>query len=110
MISVKNIIFIVFILMATLIAILSIKNYRAAEKKFHKWSFNGIVDDITYDDKGYPVIIVNSDDYDLGLSQYYFDHMIQKGDSIKKDSGQLTIKLIKKNNGKIIVFPMFSHK
>jgi hypothetical protein len=75
-----------------------------AEKAYHRYTFNGIVDKVTYDEKSIPSVTIKGKTYYLGSSYWNFNHLISEGDSIKKDSGDTIVKLVKHENWKIIIF------
>ena len=67
------------------------------------YHFNGIVDSVSYDIKGFATIIVKGSHYYLGDTGWDFDHnRIQKGDSIIKERNSMIIKLIKPN-GQVVI-------
>ena len=69
-----------------------------------KCHFKGVVKKIDYNDKSTPTVTINSRTYGLAGSHFNFNRLIEKGDSLEKDSGRTKIKLIKHNGGKVIVF------
>ena len=75
-----------------------------ARKLISGYHFNGVVDKVEYDAKSIPTVKVNGKDYYLGSTNWNFNHLITQGDSIEKDSGNLTVKLIKQKSGRVLVF------
>jgi len=67
------------------------------------YNFAGVVRSVTYDEKGTPIIRINSQEYVLNAG-YNFDYQIEKGDSLKKTKGSSIYTLIKQKTGKVIVF------
>ncbi len=65
--------------------------------------FNGIVESVKYDIKGFPTLTINRVDYKL-VGPYRFNHQIETGDTFIKFKGNIHYKLIKHNTGKIIRF------
>ncbi len=65
--------------------------------------FNGIVETVKYDIKGFPTLTINRVDYRL-VGPYRFDHQIETGDTLIKLKGNIHYKLIKRQTGKIIRF------
>ena len=76
----------------------------AGEKMMLKLRFNGIVEKVEYDRQSVPTVTINGKIYYLGSTSWGFNHLISKGDSLLKDSGNMTVKLIKNKNGKVIIF------
>jgi hypothetical protein len=75
-----------------------------ARKIVLKYSFSGIVEKVVYDKKSIPNVTIDGKTYYLGSTSWNFNYLIAKGDSLKKDSGNITVKLIKHKNGKVIIF------
>jgi hypothetical protein len=69
-----------------------------------KYRFRGVVQVVIYDDKGTPDVTVNGVKYKLSYNDWNFDHQIQKGDSLIKESNIMVIKLVKLNSGDVIFF------
>jgi hypothetical protein len=65
--------------------------------------FNGIVQSINYETKGFPEISVNGRKYYFA-NEYNFRDQIEQGDSIFKYSGRLECTLIKKKTGRALIF------
>lgn len=82
------------------IAFFYIKGY----KMNLKLEFNGLVEDVQYDIKGIPSVTVSENTYYLSWNDWYFNHRIQKGDSLIKKRNSLLIMLIKQKSGEVIVF------
>jgi len=74
-----------------------------SSKKYLGYKFNGEVIHVEYNNKGYPEVTVNGEQYMLGMG-VNFDHMIEEGDSLKKDSGDTKVILVKARSGKVIIF------
>lgn len=66
------------------------------------WHFNGIVENVRYDQKDIPYVQVNGKEYYLA-ARYKFDRKIAKGDSISKSKGSTVYKLTKPS-GEVIIF------
>jgi hypothetical protein len=75
-----------------------------ATRLVSSYHFNGVVDKVEYDGKSIPTVTVNGKDYYLGSTNWNFNHLISRGDSIEKDSGILMVKLIKQKSGRVLVF------
>jgi len=71
-------------------------------KKNLAYEFSGVVEDVNYDVKGSPYVTVKHKTYYLSEG-WNFQHLIEKGDSIKKKKNNFEVKLIKQNN-KIYTF------
>jgi hypothetical protein len=95
-----------YIFILALIAFLgnTLYSHMAAEKVILKFRFKGIVEKVEYDGKSVPSVTINGKIYYLGSTSWGFNHLISKGDSLLKDSGNMTVKLIKNKNGKVIIF------
>jgi hypothetical protein len=66
-------------------------------------SFNGKVDNVTYDIKDMPTVNINGVSYFIGAF-YNFNHNIKVGDSLVKIKGDYKFKLIKKSSGEIFYY------
>jgi hypothetical protein len=73
------------------------------EKRNIKYYFKGVAEKVTYDDKGDLIVTVKGKLYDLTSTNWNFNYLIKKGDTIEKDSGNLVVKLIKHGNGNVII-------
>jgi hypothetical protein len=94
----------IYLLAAVAFVTYGIYTHITVEKKNLKYKFNGVIEKVSYDDKGDPSITIKGKIYDLTSNSWNFNHLICKGDSLKKDSGKLAIKLVKHKNGKVIIF------
>jgi len=81
---------------------LAIRNKKAI-KQIYDLEFNGVVQVIDYDQKGFPTVEVANNNYYLSLG-YNFEYKIQQGDSIFKKRGSFIVVLKKKNTGAIFKF------
>lgn len=77
---------------------------RRAEEATLKYKFNGIAQKVEYDKKSTPRVTINGVYYYLGSNSWNFNHLIAKGDSMIKDSNNITIKLIKHETGRVLIF------
>lgn len=77
--------------------------YRKAHIRNLNNHFYGVVDSVNYDVKGIPTVIVNKNKYYLSAG-YNFDHQIERGDKLKKDSGSAIYILTKHKTNKIFRF------
>jgi len=68
------------------------------------YEFKGVVQNVEYDIQGSPDVFVNGRKYSLGYNGWNFGYNIQKGDSLIKDKGTMTVKLIKFKTCKVIIF------
>lgn len=101
--KIKNILLILFIIgLIIFIGFGFLADY-PAKKIYLAYNFSGIVDHVEYDNKGYPEVTVNGEQYFLWIT-WDFNHVIEEGDSLKKDSGEIMITLIKHENGKVLKF------
>jgi hypothetical protein len=67
------------------------------------YGFKGVVENVSYDIKGIPVITVNKKRYCLSAG-YNFRFQIEKGDELSKTKGSSIYILQKKKNGQVILF------
>ena len=65
--------------------------------------FSGTIDNVSYDLKDYPTIIINGKSYYIG-GCYDTEHQIEVGDSIIKKKGSEVYKLIKHKSNNVIEF------
>ena len=68
-----------------------------------KTQFDGIVQKITYNEKGRPLVVIKEKEYLIGLPDIDFNDKIQLGDSIIKERDSKIYKLIKHETGEIII-------
>jgi hypothetical protein len=101
--KIKNIISFLFIIMLIMFIGFGFLADYHAKKIYLAYNFSGIVDHVEYDNKGYPEVTVNGEQYYLQIGWNYY-HIIEEGDSLKKDSGKIMITLIKHENGKVLKF------
>lgn len=73
---------------------------REDNKENLSYAFNGVVEKVSYDKKGIPSVIVLQKRYYLS-GGWNFEHLIEKGDSLRKKEGEKVVKLLKKT-GKFI--------
>jgi len=66
------------------------------------YKFKGIVENVNYDVKGIPYVLILGDEYYLN-GGWNFEHLIEKGDSLQKKEGEMIVKLTKKDQ-KIYIF------
>lgn len=77
--------------------------YRKAHNRNLENHFYGVVDSVNYDVKGIPTVIVNENKYYLSAG-YNFNHQIERGDKLKKDSGSTAYILTKHKTNEIFNF------
>lgn len=78
--------------------------YKRSYKTNLNYYFKGKIENVSYDEKGYPDVIIDKTSYYLCYVNWDFGHQIQKGDSLEKRVGSFTIKLTKLNSGHVIIF------
>jgi hypothetical protein len=78
-------------------------NNRNRKRNF-SYYFNGKVQSVRYDLKGFPYVTIGSKIYYLSYNNWDFNHQIAKGDTLKKEKNTFTIRLIKYSSGEILVF------
>lgn len=91
--------FIGFVLFIAILTYLYIRGYN----RLKKFEINGIVDKVSYDEKGSPDVHVNGMDFYLG-GPWNFKHLIEAGDSLTKKKDDMVIRLVKKGTGEVIMF------
>ncbi len=64
--------------------------------------FNGVIESVSYDEKGIPFVKLNGKEYYLDAG-YNFEHKLEKGDRLCKENYSNVYKLIKPT-GEIILF------
>ncbi len=67
------------------------------------YQFSGIVERVRYEVKGKPYVTLKDKIYYLSFNDWNFNYEIEKGDSLIKRKGEMTIKLIKPN-GKVLTY------
>ena len=77
--------------------------YVRANKIENDYQFSGVVQNITYGDKGTPKIIVEGRTYYLTYTKEDFIHKIKPGDSLIKKRNSRTYKLVKYDTKEVIV-------
>jgi hypothetical protein len=78
--------------------------YNRSRSECLAYEFNGKVENVNYDDKGKPTVLIDGKEYDLLVNFWNFNHKIQKGDSLIKQKNTMVIKLVKQETGDVIFF------
>lgn len=99
----EKLIWIIFTIMLIGLAWFGIQSYKAGKEQYLSYKFNGRVENINYSSKGYPEVMINGDFFYLNVG-WDNDHIIEVGDTLKKDSGQLKVILIKHQSNKVLRF------
>jgi hypothetical protein len=73
-------------------------------QKAIRWHFSGPVENVRYDVKKYPWVIVNGMEYNLYYTTWDFNVRINKGDTLIKRAGDIRIKLIRQGMHDTISF------
>jgi hypothetical protein len=94
----------VYLLACVIFLFYMIYSSKNVEKMVLRYKFNGIAEKVVYDGKNIPSVTIKGATYYLGSGYWNFNHLISKGDSLKKDSGDIAIKLIKHGNGRVLIF------
>lgn len=78
-----------------IVFILALVGYRRA----YNYSFNGIIENVTYNSKNNPTITIKGEDYDLTYNTWgnYKNPKIEVGDTAIKKKGELSFILKKRN-------------
>lgn len=92
---------IVFFLIAVSLAIYQHKH---GPKNFQKLAFKGVAKYVIYDIKGYPTVMVNGKEYCLSYVANSDDPKIYKDDTIIKQGGIMTVKVIRPHTKDTIRF------
>jgi len=92
-------IIVVFLFVGTLIIL-----HKRAYQKNLDYCFKGEVEAIRYDVKNTPYVTINVRTFFLSYNNWDFNTQIQIGDSLEKEKGTMTIRLVKKYTGKIVFF------
>lgn len=90
-------IFIGFFIIAAYLFIDGMKRNKRIDNKTFYLKFEGRVKSINYDVKGFPTITIGDSSYYIG-GGYYTGHQIAVGDSMIKERGSFTYKLIKRGS------------
>ncbi|SHG42548.1 hypothetical protein [Pedobacter caeni] len=92
-----------FVTIAMLFFCYMIYSGRISERENISREFRGTVENVLYDIKGIPNVMVQGKEYYLN-NFYNFDHKIERGDSLVKYKGSTIYKLVKKDSGTVIEF------
>ena len=72
------------------------------------YSFNGVVENVSYDVQHHATVTIRGKEYELGLNTWgrnkNIKGIIEKGDSMIKKKGELYIELIKRNKKDSLIF------
>lgn len=98
----KKIIAILFLLFLGIVLFL---RYQAQSKR-RNYKFQGRIENIYFDVKMIPTIVVNKKPYYL-LSFRHFKEDVEVGDLAIKKSGERNLKIIKKSNGRILNYKLW---
>ena len=74
-----------------------------AEEVEKKSQFSGIVNSVTFNEKGTPTVNIKGEQYVVGFAGHDFKQLIEAGDSLIKVKNSNTYKLIKNKTGKLII-------
>jgi len=77
---------------------------KSITEKAVKWHFNGPVENIRYDVKKYPWVIINGTEFNLYYTTWNFNIRINKGDTLIKQANDTRIKLIRQGTHDTISF------
>ncbi len=95
--------FSLFVIVLTYFAWDTIKRTRIDSSNNLSYSFKNIVEDVSYDIKGTPKVLIEKRYYYLS-DGYNFNHLIENGDSLIKEKGSTKYILVKRQTGKVIEF------
>jgi hypothetical protein len=77
---------------------------KSIAEKAVRWHFNGPVENVRYDVKRYPWVVINGTEFNLYYTVWDFNVKINKGDTLIKDTGDTRIKLIRQGTHDTISF------
>jgi hypothetical protein len=95
---------IISIVVVVLFAVSMFYTYKKDYKKNLQYNFNGEVQNIRYDSKGFPYVTIDNRTYYLSYNNWDFNHRIAKGDTLQKNKNTFTVKLIKYKSSDVLIF------
>lgn len=93
---------IIYIVVGSFFIIFLFIFYIRADRIENSYQFKGIVQKITYGDKGTPKVIINDNAYFLSFPDWSFNNKIEQGDSLIKRKNSRIYKLIKHKTKEVI--------
>jgi hypothetical protein len=78
--------------------------YKKDYKKNSDYYFDGVVQNVRYDSKGFPYVTIHNRTFYLSYNNWDFNHEIQKGDTLKKEKNSFTVKITKYKSGEVLIF------
>lgn len=76
---------------------------RLGEEENLDRQFNGVIENVHYDEKSIPYVEIDKKEYYLNMG-YYFGHKLEIGDTLVKNKGSEVYKLIKRTSGEVVLF------
>lgn len=78
--------------------------YKKDYKKKLLYYFNGEVQNVRYDSKGFPYVTIDNRTYYLSYNNWDFNHEIEQGDTLQKEKNTFAVKLTKYKSGHVLIF------
>ena len=94
---------ITYLIIGALFFIVLLFLYVRANKIENSYQFSGVVQKITYGDKGTPKVIIEGITYYLTYTKEDFNNKIKPGDSLIKNRNSRIYKLVKYDTKEVIV-------
>jgi hypothetical protein len=94
----------VLIAVAIILVLFGIYKRSSVTQKAIKWHFSGPVENVRYDVKKYPWVIINGIEFNLYYTTWDFNVKINKGDTLIKQVDDIRIKLIRQGTHDTISF------
>jgi hypothetical protein len=92
-----------FLILCVLFCIVLLGLYIRANSIEKDYQFSGIVQKITYGDKGTPRVVINGKLYFISFPNESFNNEIKQGDSLIKERNAVVYKLVKNTTGEVII-------
>jgi hypothetical protein len=97
----KNIKYLIIIALIAIVTILYMVNYEIRKN----YCFEGVVENVYYNDKGTPTVTINKESFFLGYNDWDFSIVrVEKGDIMIKKKGDMNLKIIKMDSKDTINF------
>jgi hypothetical protein len=94
----------VLLVVTILLVLFGLYKRNSITQKSIRWHFSGAVENVRYDVKKYPWVIVNRIEYNLYYTTWDFNVKINKGDTLIKQANDIRIKLIRQGTHDTISF------
>jgi hypothetical protein len=94
----------ILVAVAIILVFFGLYKRRSITQNANKWHFKGAVENVRYDVKRYPWVIINGAEFNLYYTTWDFNVKINKGDTLIKQSEDARIKLIRQGTHDTISF------